>query len=106
MSRLAPTPIKLEGFPTMLRAIIGDIAGSEYEFLGCKRRDIDLFPPGCDITDDSILTVATCEVLLRGGDYAEAYQRFGRRFANPKGAYGMKFANWIWEETPQPYNSW
>lgn len=90
----------------MLGAIIGDIAGSEYEFRNCKRTDIDLFPSGCDFTDDSILTVATCEVLLRGGDYAEAYQRYGRRYPSPKGAYGTRFARWIWEEPPQPYNSW
>lgn len=90
----------------MIGAIIGDIAGSVYEFQGCKRWDLELFPPGCDFTDDSILTVATCEVLLRGGSYAETYQRFGRRYPNPKGAYGARFSKWIWEDKPHPYNSW
>jgi len=90
----------------MFGAVIGDIAGSEYEFRACKNPEVDLFPAGCDFTDDSVLTVATCEVLLRGGAYAETYQRYGRRYASPKGAYGMRFSSWIWEDNPKPYNSW
>jgi len=51
----------------MWASIIGDIAGSVYEFLGCKRADVDLSSPGAEVTDDSILSIATASVLLKGG---------------------------------------
>lgn len=90
----------------MLGSIIGDIAGSCYEFSSPKRTDIDLFPFGCAITDDSILTIATAEVLLTKGDYMRTYQMFGRFYPEPMGGYGSRFNDWIWQKDPEPYQSW
>lgn len=93
-------------FPTMLGSIIGDIAGSCYEFNSPKRTDIDLFPAASEITDDSILTIATAEVLLTKGDYRRTYQMFGRLYPEPMGGYGARFNDWIWQKDPEPYQSW
>lgn len=90
----------------MIGSVIGDIAGSTYEFIQCKDYDFDLFPINSTFTDDSILTVATCEVLLKHGDYAKAYHAYGNRFPNPMGGYGMRFANWLTMRHPVPYDSY
>lgn len=89
----------------MFGAIIGDIAGSTYEFVGCKETGIDLFPAGSDYTDDSVLTIATAEALLTDGDYQAAYRRLGRLYPYPLGGYGARFAGWLQEDAPRPYNS-
>jgi ADP-ribosyl-[dinitrogen reductase] hydrolase len=38
----------------MYGAILGDIAGSTYEFVGNKNPEVDLFPLGSGFTDDSM----------------------------------------------------
>jgi ADP-ribosyl-[dinitrogen reductase] hydrolase len=88
----------------MLGAIVGDIAGSPYEGSNMKDMGAPLFGPGSCFTDDSVLTIATAEVLLRGGDYAETYQRYGRRY--PDAGYGGTFLRWIFSNNPVPYQSW
>lgn len=48
----------------MLGSIIGDFAGSCYEFSSPRRTDFELFPAHAEVTDDSILSIATAEGLL------------------------------------------
>ena len=48
----------------MLRAIIGDIAGSKYEFNNTFDYDFEIFGEGCDFTDDTICTVAIADAIL------------------------------------------
>lgn len=48
----------------MLGAIIGDIAGSIYEFDNIKRRDFEFLSERCEPTDDSILTCAIARALI------------------------------------------
>ncbi|CAN5565584.1 ADP-ribosylglycohydrolase family protein [soil metagenome] len=88
----------------MLGAIIGDIAGSPYERTNLKSLAAPLFARGSQFTDDTVLTVATADVLMNGGDYTEAYQRYGRRF--PNAGYGGTFRQWIVAEQPASYGSW
>jgi ADP-ribosylglycohydrolase len=88
----------------MIGALIGDIAGSSYEHRNCKSPACELFPPEAAFTDDSVLTVATADVLLHGGSYTDAYQHYGRRF--PDAGYGAAFHFWIFSENALPYNSW
>lgn len=89
----------------MIGSIYGDICGSTYEFSAIKHLDFDLTHPASEITDDSILTCATAETLLRGGDYAEAYRRFGRTYRFPMGGYGHGFKCWLYGGSHEPYNS-
>ena len=89
----------------MLGAIIGDIAGSKYEFNNTFDYDFEMFGEGCDFTDDTICTVAIADAILNGRSYQEILQDWCRRYPSPKGAYGGRFAGWIRSLNPQPYNS-
>ena len=89
----------------MLGAMIGDIAGSKYEFNNTFDYDFEMFGEGCDFTDDTICTVAIADAILNGRSYQEILQDWCRRYPSPKGAYGGRFAQWIRSLDPQPYNS-
>lgn len=99
----------------MYGAFIGDIVGSKYEFNNIKTKDFPLFSPGCDYTDDSIMTAAVARAILCTaredcGDFSrvlvETMQDFGRRYPHPTGAYGGRFADWLRREDPAPYGSY
>jgi ADP-ribosylglycohydrolase len=95
-------------------AIAGDIIGSVYERHNVKRTDFELFTERSTFTDDSVMTLATMDVLLDRdgegrignalGDYTEAYRRYGRAY--PHRGYGGSFASWLHSDCPVPYNSW
>jgi ADP-ribosylglycohydrolase len=87
----------------ILGAAIGDVVGSIYEGSPVKDPDIPLIDKRARFTDDTVLTMATAEVLLRGGDYAEAYRRFARRY--PNAGYGGNFRRWFASEDAGPYDS-
>ena len=89
----------------MLGAIIGDIAGSKYEFNNTFDYDFEMLGEGCDFTDDTICTVAVADAILNGRSYQESLLDWCRRYPSPKGAYGRRFAGWIHSLDPQPYNS-
>lgn len=88
----------------MIGAIAGDIIGSRFEARPIKRSDFDFFHPQCRFTDDSVLTVAVADAILRGRGYAGSLQTWARKY--PNAGYGGTFYRWIWQNDPQPYNSW
>ena len=45
----------------MLGAIIGDIAGSRFEFNNHRSKNFELFTEDCFITDDTIMTLGYCQ---------------------------------------------
>ena len=50
----------------MFGAILGDIIGSPFEFdKGNKSKDFQLFSEGCTFTDDTVMTVAVAEALMK-----------------------------------------
>ena len=60
----------------MIGAIIGDIAGSRFEWDNYRAKDFELFTDKCFPTDDSIMTVAVGKAILDcGGDYSEVSAR-------------------------------
>ncbi len=87
----------------MIGAVAGDIIGSPYERHHLTRTDFPLFEDGSRFTDDTVLTVATAEVLLDGGDYADAYRRWYRRY--PHRGYGGRFRRWAARDDAGPYGS-
>lgn len=93
----------------MLGSIIGDIVGSIYEFSNIKTKDFEFFSDRGSYTDDSILTLATVDWLLNGGDVAHYYSRYGMENPWPMGGYGGGFQLWIVRSNRQndyrPYNS-
>lgn len=90
----------------MLGAIIGDIVGSRFEFNNTNRTDFELFHKDCSFTDDTICTVAIADALMRNITYKEALLEWCRKYPNPMGGYGGRFAQWIASDCPQPYNSY
>ena len=53
----------------MLGAIIGDIVGSVYELNNIKTKDFPLFSERGFFTDDTVMTIAVADALLRGGTF-------------------------------------
>lgn len=88
----------------MLGAIVGDIVGSVHEGAGTKHPDFPLFSPASTYTDDTVLTVATAEVLLTGGDYREAYQRYFHAY--PERGFGGMFTHWAAARHTVAYGSY
>ena len=48
----------------MLGIIIGDIAGSRFEFRNHKGKDFEIFHKDCEFTDDSVMTLAIAKALI------------------------------------------
>jgi type I restriction enzyme M protein len=48
----------------MLGAIIGDIAGSRFEFNNHRSKEFELFAEGCFVTDDSIMSLAVAKAIM------------------------------------------
>lgn len=93
----------------MLGAIIGDIVGSIYEFDNIRTKDFPFFQIAMECTDDSILTFATAQWLLKGGDVANFYGDYAVRYPCPMGSYGGMFQQWVHNRSvygkAAPYNS-
>ena len=95
----------------MLGAIIGDIVGSRHEFNNYPAKDFVFLTDRCCFTDDSVMTVAVADALLRcGGDWSRlseqavaSMQGIGRKY--PRCGYGSRFIDWMFTDRPKPYNS-
>lgn len=78
----------------MLGSIIGDIVGSIYEFNNIKTKDFPLFTEEMEFTDDSVLTFATADWLLHGGNVGKYYAEYASKFPCVMGGYGNNFHEW------------
>ena len=97
--------------PLLMGAVLGDIAGSIYEFNPRKSTDIDLQDDEMDYTDDTIMTIAVADWILNDKKHTKKglvtrMQEWGRKYPNPMGAYGGMFSQWLTSNNPKPYNSW
>jgi ADP-ribosylglycohydrolase len=88
----------------MIGAIAGDIIGSVYEGLGEKTKRFPLFGPHNWFTDDTVLTVAVAESILRGSDLVDILHDYFHRY--PQVGYGGSFIDWAVLRRREPYNSW
>ena len=91
----------------MLGAIIGDIVGSVYEFDNIKSKDFPLFRDDCFFTDDTVMTCAVAEAVMRGGradDFIDEMKRLGRLY--PDAGYGGNFSCWLASSDRDPYHSY
>lgn len=92
------------GLCPMLGAIAGDIIGSVHEGAGTKTKTFKLFDRDCRFTDDTVLTVAVADKLLRDGDYVELFHEYFHAY--PRVGYGGNFIKWAAFRKRHPYNSW
>lgn len=99
----------------MYGAILGDIIGSPFEFdRGDKTKEFELFGNRSRFTDDSVMTVAVAEALLKAGTDAEvsairqhiieSMRKWGNQY--PYAGYGVRFSRWLTAEDPKPYDSY
>ena len=117
----------------MIGAIVGDIAGSRFEFDNHKSKDFDLFVScgklnrsvddnlktmlnSSTYSDDSVMTLAIAKAILLWKEmesltYQDLSQlavasmrEFGKMY--PLAGYGGTFELWLHDETMGPYNSW
>lgn len=60
----------------MIGAIIGDIVGSRFEWDNHRSKDFDLLTHKCFFTDDSVMSLAVCDALMRcKADYSNLSER-------------------------------
>ncbi|MBI5440559.1 MAG: ADP-ribosylglycohydrolase family protein [Deltaproteobacteria bacterium] len=86
----------------MLGSIVGDIVGSGYEIRGGRSEEFLLVPEGATFTDDTVLTVATADAVLRGRPCGETYRAWGRRYpeqGSPEGFPARRGARY-----PKPFS--
>jgi len=88
----------------MIGAIAGDVIGSVFEHYAIKSTQFDLFSPNSRFTDDTVLTVAIANAIMRDIDYATSLRTFGAKY--PDAGYGASFFRWIFSSDMKPYNSW
>ena len=99
----------------MYGAILGDIIGEPYEFdRGNKTKNFPMFSERPSFTDDSVMTVAIADGILKAGlDAGEESMKnamiksmhyWGHKY--PHAGYGGKFYFWLLSENTEPYNSW
>ena len=115
----------------MIGAILGDIAGSGYEFAACladlangerQSGSYDLFNNDQHgdrqkYTDDTVMTIATLECILDNiedwkkkkdedkmvAQFAKYYRKWGNRY--PFAGYGGIFSSWLHSDEMGAYNS-
>jgi ADP-ribosylglycohydrolase len=84
----------------MIGAIAGDVIGSVFEHNPIQTADFPLFGDGATFTDDTVLTLAVAEAILKKRDYGDTIREFYLR--HPKRRYGSRFINWAksWDNEP------
>ena len=95
----------------MIGAIIGDIAGSKYEFCNINHTNFDLLDKDCHFTDDTVCTLAIAKAILDcEGDYINLQQKTIlalKEVCNNHldAGYGERFKKWLKDSEAQPYHS-
>ncbi|HIS90922.1 MAG TPA: ADP-ribosylglycohydrolase family protein [Candidatus Faecisoma merdavium] len=94
----------------MWGAIIGDFAGSIYEFEQSKKVSIikkpKLIEDNSFFSDDTILTIAIIDAILNNGDYKEYLKKYAKEYMNsvPKDLpyfekmFSSGFAKWVYSD--------
>jgi len=60
----------------MLGAIIGDIVGSRFEFNNHKSKEFEFMTEECEVTDDSIMTLAIADAIMAcQGDFTGTWAK-------------------------------
>ena len=94
----------------MLGSIIGDIIGSRFEgyHSRIKSMDFELFDKGSKFTDDTVLTIAVADWLMRDKEHhpetlVKLMQTYGRMY--PRAGFSHATKAWLNSDAPEPYGS-
>ena len=96
----------------MIGAIVGDIVGSRFEFNNHRSKYFVLFDSSCEPTDDSIMTIAIMDAILKsdgdisklGENAVKSMRDIGQHY--PGCGFGGRFYKWMFSDDPQPYGSY
>lgn len=101
----------------MFGAILGDIVGSRFEFdRPGWTKDFEFLTEECNWTDDTVMTIAIAEALLKAGKDAsvdeieknciESMIKWGNKY--PNAGYGGRFRTWLCMKFTEskPYGSY
>ena len=98
----------------MYGALLGDMIGAPYEFdMGDKTKEFPLFCRYSRFTDDSVMTIAVAEALMKAKGLSDeevreelvhSMQDWGHRY--PDAGYGNRFSAWLHADDPAPYGSY
>jgi len=88
----------------MWGAIIGDVVGSLFEKFNHKNKDFELFHALSHYTDDTVMTIATMDALLREIPFEIAYKEWYRKY--PKAGFGQRFREWGKDDSYEPLRSY
>jgi ADP-ribosylglycohydrolase len=98
----------------MLGSIIGDIAGSIYEFSDKKPLVDTLITSSCFFTDDTVMTLAVAQSLISTindtnkkitkSTYINYFKKWGSMY--PSVGYGQSFKEWLKQNHSKPYYSY
>ena len=69
-----------------------------------KQLSFLLFTERSHYTDDTVMTLAVANKILKESTYERELQEFGKRY--PKSGYGTNFKEWVFSDDPKPYNSY
>lgn len=95
----------------LIGSVLGDIAGSQYEFSKLRPVDLDwknciLFTDKCRFTDDTVMGIGTKMAILEdknNPNFAKWYRNLGQIYS--KAGYGGMFRQWIKDASMGPYGS-
>lgn len=92
----------------MLGAIIGDVIGSVYEQENIRTKEFNLYNDKCHYTDDTVLTIACADILLKNKALDEVYitqtfKKFVKKY--PNCLYGKRFLSWVNSDNNEPSDS-
>ena len=98
----------------MYGAILGDIVGSPYEFDSIDTTDFPFISDDSMFTDDSVMTLAVADVLLKAGRdpdekavkqaLIKSFKKWGAKY--PYAGYGGQFRQWLFSDMTEPYGSY
>ena len=77
----------------ILGAIIGDIAGSRFEFRNEKSINVKLFTAADKFTDDTVMTIAVADWLMTGASLPNIMRDWATEY--PNRGYGGLFYEWL-----------
>ncbi|MBR8534712.1 ADP-ribosylglycohydrolase family protein [Carboxylicivirga sediminis] len=87
----------------MRGAIVGDIIGSAFINSPQSNIDFQLLKPFSAYTDDTVLTIATADAILRHISFEQALREWTQKY--PKAGYQAEFLEWALSNHTKPYKS-
>lgn len=88
----------------MWGAIIGDVVGSLFERFNHKNKEFELFHALSHYTDDTVMTIATMDALLKDIPFEVAYKEWYRKY--PMAGFGQRFREWGKDDSYEPLRSY